>query len=65
MLFSSGTVMGNFFVLSDVSMKITLGQFRSRKSGYTQKTFLPVGKRYLPVGKRASVTTANVPRAST
>ena len=32
-LFSSGTVMGSSFVLFDVSMEITLGQFRSGKSG--------------------------------
>ena len=56
MLFSSGTVMGSSFVLFYVSMEITLGQFRSGKSGYTQKS-LPVGKRYLPMGKRASITT--------
>ena len=51
--------MGTSFVLFDVSMEITLGQFRSGKSGYTQ-TSLPVGKRYLPISKRASVTTANL-----
>ena len=49
--------MGSSFVLFDVSMEITLGQFRSGKSGYTQKMSFPVGKRYLPMGKRASVTT--------
>ena len=32
-VFSSGTVMGSSFVLFDVSMKITLRQFRSGKSG--------------------------------
>ena len=52
--------MGSSFVLFDVSMEITLGQFRSGKSGYTQKMSFPVGKRYLPMGKRASVTTTNV-----
>lgn len=31
--------MGSSFVLFDVSMEITLGQFRSGKSGYTQKRF--------------------------
>ena len=41
MLFSSGTVMGNSFVLFYVSMEITLGQFRSRESGYTQKSPCP------------------------
>ena len=49
--------MGSSFVLFDVSMEITLGQFRSGKSGYTQKMSFPVGKRYLSMGKRASVTT--------
>ena len=51
--------MGSSFVLFDVSMEITLGQFRSGKSGYTLKS-LPVGKRYLPMGKRASITMTNV-----
>ena len=56
--------MGSSFVLFDVSMEITLGQYRSGESGYAQTTSLPVGKRYLPMGKRASVTTTNVkPRA--
>ena len=32
------TVVGRSFV---VSMEITLGQFRSRKSGYTKKTSAP------------------------
>ena len=36
-LISSGTVMGSSFVLFDESMEITLGQFKSRESGYTQK----------------------------
>ena len=52
--------MGSSFVLFDVSMKITLGQYRSGESGYAQTTSLPVGKRYLPMGKRASVTTTIV-----
>ena len=36
-LISSGTVMGSSFVVFYVSMEITLGHFRSRESGYTQK----------------------------
>ena len=31
--------MGRSFVLFDVYMEITLGQFRSVKSGYTQNVF--------------------------
>ena len=33
--------MGSSFVLFDVSMEITLGQFRSGKSGYTQNRVCP------------------------
>ena len=33
--------MRNSFVLFDVSKEITLGQFRSRESGYTQKRPCP------------------------
>ena len=51
--------MGGSFVLFDVSMEITLGQYRSGESGYAQTTSLPVCKRYLPIGKRASVSTTN------
>ena len=40
-LFSSGTVMGSSFVLFDVSMEITLRQFRSGESGYTSKRPCP------------------------
>ena len=50
--------MGSFFVLFDVSMEITLGKFRSRESGYTQKGPFPWANAILPMGKRASVTTA-------
>ena len=33
--------MGSSFVLLDVSMEITLGQFRSGESGYAQKRPCP------------------------
>ena len=33
--------MGSSFVFFDVSMEITLGQFRSRESAYTQKRPCP------------------------
>ena len=48
-------------VFFNVSMERTLGQHRSRESGYT-KPSLPAraGKRYLPMGERASVATAIV-----
>ena len=50
--------MRSSFLLFDVSMEITLGQFRSEKSGYTQKRLCPwANATYLPMGKRASVTT--------
>ena len=39
--FQFRTVMGSSFVLFDVSMEITLGQFRSGESGYTQKLLYP------------------------
>ena len=52
--FSSGTVMGSSFVLLDVSMEITLWEFRSGESGYTQKLPCPWA-----MGKGASVTTTN------
>ena len=48
--------MGSSFVLFDVSMEITLRQFRSRESGYTQKR-PSRGKTLFPMGKRASITT--------
>ena len=50
--------MGSSLVLFYVSSEITLRQFRSGESRYTQKSFA-VGKRYLTMVKRASVTTAN------
>ena len=52
--FSSGTVMGSSFVLLDVSMEITLWEFRSGESGYTQKLPCPWA-----MSKGASVTTTN------
>ena len=52
--FSSGTVMGSSFVLLDVSMEITLREFRSGESGYAQKLPCPWA-----MGKGASVTTTN------
>ena len=50
--------MGSSFVIFDVSMEITLEQFRSEESARLHtKTSLHVDKRYLPMGKRASITT--------
>ena len=49
--------MASYFVLFDVSMEITLGQFWSRVSGYTQKRPWPWQNARLLLGKRASVTT--------
>ena len=51
--------MGSSFILFDVSMEITLGQFGSGERLHT-KTSMPVGKHYLPMGKKASVTTTIV-----
>ena len=48
--------MGSSFVFFDVSMEITLGQFRSGESGYTQKR-PSRGQTLFPMGKRASITT--------
>ena len=52
--------MGSSFVLSDVSMEITLGEVSVWGKRLHTKTSLPVGKRHLPMGKRASVTTTYV-----
>ena len=52
--------MGNSFVLFDVSMEITQRQFRSGKSGYTQKhPYLWENASY-PWVKGLSVTTTNI-----
>ena len=40
--------MGSSFVLLDVSMEITLGQFRSGESGYKQKRPCPLANAIYP-----------------
>ena len=52
--------MGSSFVLFDVSMEITQRQFRSGKSGYTQKHPYPWDNACYPWVKGLSVTTTNV-----
>ena len=49
--------MGSSFVLFDVSMEITQRQFRSGKSGYTQKHRYPWENASYPWVKGLSVTT--------
>ena len=49
--------MGSSFVLFDVSMEITQRQFRSGKSGYTQKHPYPWDNACYPWVKGLSVTT--------
>ena len=51
--------MGSSFVLFDVSMEITQRQFRSGKSGYTQKHPYPWENASYPWVKGLSVTTTN------
>ena len=48
--------MGSSFVLFDVSMEITQRQFRSGKSGYTQKHRYPWENASYPWVKGLSVT---------
>jgi len=48
--------MGNSFVLFDVSMVISHGQFHCGNRGYTQNTNFPWVKSHFPVGKRSSGT---------
>ena len=52
--------MGNSFVLFDVSIVISHGQFHCGNRGHTQNTDFPWVKSHFPVGKRSSGTTANV-----
>ena len=48
--------MGNSFVLFDVSIVISHGQFHSGNRGYTQNTDFPRVKSHFPVGKKSSGT---------
>ena len=48
--------MGNSFVLFDVSIVISRGQFHCGNIGHTQNTHSPWVKSYFPEGKRASGT---------
>ena len=50
--------MGNSFVLFDVSIVISHGQFHCGNRGHTQNTDFPWVKSHFPVGKRSSGTTA-------
>ena len=50
--------MGNSFVLFDVSIAISHGQFHCGNRGHTQSTDFPWVKSHFPVGKGSSVTTA-------
>ena len=50
--------MGNSFVLFDVSIVISHGQFHCGNRGHTQNADFPWVKSHFPVGKRSSGTTA-------
>ena len=52
--------MGNSFVLFDVSIVISHGQFHCGNRGHTQNTDFPWVKSHFPVGKRSSGTAAIV-----
>ena len=52
--------MGNSFVLFDVSIVISHGQFHCGNRGHTQNTDSPWVKFHFPVGKRSSGTATNV-----
>ena len=52
--------MGNSFVLFDVSVVISHGQFHCGNRGYTQNTDFPWVKSHFPVGKRSSGTATKV-----
>ena len=52
--------MGNSFVLFDVSIVISHGQFHCGNRGHTQNADFPWVKSHFPVGKRSSGTTANI-----
>ena len=51
--------MGNSFVLFDVSIVISHGQFHCGNRGHTQNTDFPWVKSHFPVGKRCRGTAAN------
>lgn len=55
--------MGNSFVLFDVSIVISQGQFHCGNRGHTQNTDFPWVKSHFPVGKRSSGTATIGPRA--
>ena len=48
--------MSNSFVLFDVSIVISHGQFHCGNGGHTQNTDFPWVKSHFPVGKRSSGT---------
>ena len=50
--------MGNSFVLFDVSIVISHGQFHCGNRGHTQNADFPWVKSHFPVGKKSSGTTA-------
>ena len=52
--------MGNSFVLFDVSIVISRGQFHCGNIGHTQNTHSPWVKSYFPEGKRASGTATKI-----
>ena len=52
--------MGNSFVLFDVSIVISHGQFHRGNRGHTQNTDSPWVKSHFPVGKRSSGTATNI-----
>ena len=52
--------MGNSFVLFDVSIVISHGQFHCGNRGHTQNADFPWVKSHFPVGKRSSGTTAYI-----
>ena len=56
--------MGNSFVLFDVSIVISHGQFHSGNSGHTQNTDSTWVKSHFPVGKRSSGTATNDARGA-
>ena len=51
--------MGNSFVLFDVSIVISHGQFHCGNRGHSQNTDFPWVKSHFPLGKRSSGTATN------
>ena len=47
--------MGYSFVLFDVSIEISRGQFHCGNKGYTQNTDSPLVKSFFPLGKSAAI----------